>query len=136
MPNNHKIHIPNGRKILQIIIKYAKNFDSKPLQNFYPNWDFGFENMPSGSPGLTQLCGSKDWVPSQYIQNKHYSYVCMYVCMYVRKKPRSRHGAWVCLSSLAGVLFSSNLFVNTVFFPLNKLSLLYIGRVDTASRVT
>jgi hypothetical protein len=38
----------NGRKIDQMVIKYTKIFPSK----IYPNWDFWFENKPSGNPGF------------------------------------------------------------------------------------
>jgi hypothetical protein len=41
IPNNK--NIPNGHKNDSI-------FHSKALQN-YPNWDFWFENKPSGNPG-------------------------------------------------------------------------------------
>jgi hypothetical protein len=39
-----------GRKIDQISIKYTNFFHCKALQ-FYPNWDFWLENIPSGNPG-------------------------------------------------------------------------------------
>jgi hypothetical protein len=63
IPNNHKIfkmatkytkwpqNIPNGHKIYQMATKYIKYTIARPSK-FYPNWDFWFENMPSGNPGL------------------------------------------------------------------------------------
>jgi hypothetical protein len=39
--------MPNGAKNYQMAIIYASNFHCKTLQNL-PNWDFWFENMPSG----------------------------------------------------------------------------------------
>jgi hypothetical protein len=36
-------------KIDQLAIKYTNLFHCKTLK-IYPNWDFGFENMPSGNP--------------------------------------------------------------------------------------
>jgi hypothetical protein len=69
LPNGHNIHIPNGRNIFQIAIEITNLFYSKALQNLhksgffgqnlpksgflvkiYPNRDFWFENIPSGSP--------------------------------------------------------------------------------------
>jgi hypothetical protein len=35
-------------------ITYINIFQSKALQN-YPNWDFWFENKPSGNPGLPRV---------------------------------------------------------------------------------
>jgi hypothetical protein len=48
-------NIPNGRKIDQMPIKYTiyNIFHFKSLQNL-SNYDFGFENMPSGNPGLVK----------------------------------------------------------------------------------
>jgi hypothetical protein len=48
LPNGHKIY-QNDRKIFQMAIKYTSIFRSKVLQ-IYPNWDFWFENKPSGNP--------------------------------------------------------------------------------------
>jgi hypothetical protein len=36
--------IPNGHKIFQ-------PFSNSRLSQIYPNWDFWFENIPSGNPG-------------------------------------------------------------------------------------
>jgi hypothetical protein len=45
-------NIPNRHKIFQMAIKYINIFQTKALQNLiYPNWDFRFENKPSGNPG-------------------------------------------------------------------------------------
>jgi hypothetical protein len=49
--------LPNGHKAYQITVAYYKwpqntytnLFHSKALQNL-PNWDFWFENKPSGNP--------------------------------------------------------------------------------------
>jgi hypothetical protein len=48
LPHGHKICISNDRKIFQMTIKYTSIFHSKALQN----WDFWFENTPSGNPDL------------------------------------------------------------------------------------
>jgi hypothetical protein len=56
IPNNCKlyqmanIYIPNGRKIHQMALKYTTFSIARPSK-IYPNWDFWFENMPSGNPG-------------------------------------------------------------------------------------
>jgi hypothetical protein len=50
MPQNR----PNGHKI-------NRHLQLKPSK-IYPNWDFGFENMPSGNPGLmSSFRALKDW---------------------------------------------------------------------------
>jgi hypothetical protein len=33
-----------------MVIKYIHTCQSKALQKIYPNWDFWFENKPSGNP--------------------------------------------------------------------------------------
>jgi hypothetical protein len=49
-------NVPNGHKISQISIKYSKwpqniyTFSNLRLSKIYPNWDFWFENNPSGNP--------------------------------------------------------------------------------------
>jgi hypothetical protein len=43
-------NIQNRRKIDQMVIKYTKTRHSK----IYPNWDFWFENIPSGNPAEPQ----------------------------------------------------------------------------------
>jgi hypothetical protein len=52
------IKIPNGRKIYQVcshgIDQMAKNtptFSSAGPSKINPNYDFWFENIPSGNPG-------------------------------------------------------------------------------------
>jgi hypothetical protein len=40
--------LPDGRKIVQIVIKYTNIFHHK----IYPNWEFWYENIPSGKPVL------------------------------------------------------------------------------------
>jgi hypothetical protein len=51
-------NIPNGRKIYQMATKYTKwpqDIPTSPIVRFsriYPNWDFWFENTPSGNPGV------------------------------------------------------------------------------------
>jgi hypothetical protein len=42
--------IPNVRKIVQMTLKHATIFHSKSPSKIYPNWDFRFENIPSGNP--------------------------------------------------------------------------------------
>jgi hypothetical protein len=49
--------IPNGHKLYQMVVNYSKwwqsmtTFSSPRPSKFYPNWDFWFENKPSGNPG-------------------------------------------------------------------------------------
>jgi hypothetical protein len=56
-------NVLNGHKISQISIKYLNIFQSK-APKIYPNWDFGFENKPSGNPGrggnLLHVSATKD----------------------------------------------------------------------------
>jgi hypothetical protein len=48
--------LPNGHKIYQMTVKYYKwrylilAFFILRSYEIYPNWDFGFENKPSGNP--------------------------------------------------------------------------------------
>jgi hypothetical protein len=49
IPKNSKI-IPNDHKIDQMIIKYTKIFPFLGVSKMYKNWDFWFENIPSGNP--------------------------------------------------------------------------------------
>jgi hypothetical protein len=51
IPNGHKLGIPNGRIIFQMVIKYTNIFHSRSSK-IYQNFDFWFENKPSGNPGL------------------------------------------------------------------------------------
>jgi hypothetical protein len=44
-------NFPNVSKIFQMVIKYFNIFQPKALKN-YPDWDFWFENKPSGNPDL------------------------------------------------------------------------------------
>jgi hypothetical protein len=44
-------NISNGRKIDQMVIKYSRFSITRPSK-IYPNWDFWFENKPSGNPDL------------------------------------------------------------------------------------
>jgi hypothetical protein len=51
IPNYHKLtnwpfNIPNGSKIFQ------SSFSDLMPSEIYPDWDFWFENKPSGNPGL------------------------------------------------------------------------------------
>jgi hypothetical protein len=41
--------MPNGRKIFQMVINMT-TFSSPRSSKFCPNWDFWFENKPSGNP--------------------------------------------------------------------------------------
>jgi hypothetical protein len=43
VPNGHQ-NIPNASKIFQMAMKHIYIFQ------LYPNWDFWFENKPSGNP--------------------------------------------------------------------------------------
>jgi hypothetical protein len=43
------LNIPNVHKIFQMAVKYINIFQSEDL-DFFPNWDFWFENKPSGNP--------------------------------------------------------------------------------------
>jgi hypothetical protein len=40
-------------------IKYVSTFFNLRPLNVYPNWDFGFENEPSGNPGFNNKLGLK-----------------------------------------------------------------------------
>jgi hypothetical protein len=50
-------NVPNEHKMYQMVIKYPKwpwnisTFSNLWPSKIYPNWDFGFENKPSGNPG-------------------------------------------------------------------------------------
>jgi hypothetical protein len=46
--------IPNGRKIFEMV-KNLTAFSIPRPSKFYPKWDLGFENKPSGNPGI-YLC--------------------------------------------------------------------------------
>jgi hypothetical protein len=50
LPNGHKIPIPNVRNIFQMAKEYTNLLHSEDLRNFFPNWYFWFENIPSGNP--------------------------------------------------------------------------------------
>jgi hypothetical protein len=43
-------NIPNGRNIFKTVKEY-QCFPFQGPPKFYPNWEFWFENMPSGNPG-------------------------------------------------------------------------------------
>jgi hypothetical protein len=51
-------NVPNGHKIPQISVQYSNwplnilTFSNLRHSKIYPNWDFWFENKPSGNPGL------------------------------------------------------------------------------------
>jgi hypothetical protein len=54
------LNICNGRKIDQMVIcKINQDFPFQDPKNIYPNWDFWFENKPSGNPALYLLSTSK-----------------------------------------------------------------------------
>jgi hypothetical protein len=53
-------NIPNVCKIFQMAIKYIDIFKLRPYK-IYPNWEFWFENKPSGNSGLG--CRQKSAVP-------------------------------------------------------------------------
>jgi hypothetical protein len=48
--NDRKI-CPMTRKIFQMSIEYTSISHSNAPSKIYPNWDFWFENKPSGNPG-------------------------------------------------------------------------------------
>jgi hypothetical protein len=45
------IKIPNGSKMFQMNKKNVPTFSIPKPNKTYPNWDFWFENKPSGNPG-------------------------------------------------------------------------------------
>jgi hypothetical protein len=59
-------NLPNDHKIYQTAVIYSKwpknipTFSISSPSKIYPNWDFGFEKIPSGNPGLGLFC----WVKS------------------------------------------------------------------------
>jgi hypothetical protein len=52
-----------GHEMYQMAVIYSKfpTFSIPRAAKIYPNWDFGFENTPSGSPGWksAQVQGKK-----------------------------------------------------------------------------
>jgi hypothetical protein len=58
-------NIPNGHKIYAIAVKYVDQVDIEFTNIFFiarqskisPNWDFWFENIPSGNPGASHEFG-------------------------------------------------------------------------------
>jgi hypothetical protein len=56
LPNDHKI-LSNGHNIFQICVKYVgiPTFSILRPSKIYPNWDFWFENIPSGNPAFDVL---------------------------------------------------------------------------------
>jgi hypothetical protein len=55
IPKRGKIYqittLPNGHKIYPITLKYTSLSILRPSK-IYQNWDFWFENKPSGNPAL------------------------------------------------------------------------------------
>jgi hypothetical protein len=51
-------YVPNGRKVEQMAILYTNIFPLSRPTKIYPNWDFGFENIPSGNPGFDSRFGA------------------------------------------------------------------------------
>jgi hypothetical protein len=49
IPNGHKLPIPIGRKISKRLQNIPTSSVARPSK-IYQNWDFGFENIPSGNP--------------------------------------------------------------------------------------
>jgi hypothetical protein len=49
LPNGHKMYQIGSRNIFQRAREYTNLFHSKALQ-YNPNWNFWFENVPSGNP--------------------------------------------------------------------------------------
>jgi hypothetical protein len=59
------LKLPKGHKMYQMAViysKWPKNIPifsiSRPSQ-IYPNWDFGFENKPSGNPDFHKWRGKR-----------------------------------------------------------------------------
>jgi hypothetical protein len=48
-------NIPNGNKIYQMY----RHLQLQDPPKFYPNWDFWFENIPSGNPALPAFALNK-----------------------------------------------------------------------------
>jgi hypothetical protein len=50
-------NIPNDQQIYQMAIKHPKRPTSSIARpsKIYPNWNFWFENAPSGNPGVNEL---------------------------------------------------------------------------------
>jgi hypothetical protein len=59
--------------------EYNKLFHSKTLQKIYPNWDFWFENIPSGNPASNINLHSKYLFRLLLIVTReiHSMYVCI-----------------------------------------------------------
>jgi hypothetical protein len=55
-------------------IKYTNIVHCETLQN-YPNWDFGFENMPSGNPDSEQRW-LKRWKTRVFVRLRHNRSFC------------------------------------------------------------
>jgi hypothetical protein len=53
VPNGHMYNISNLHKIFQMAIKYT--FSNLLPSKINPNWDFGFENKPSGNPAYDRV---------------------------------------------------------------------------------
>jgi hypothetical protein len=85
VPNDHTL-IPNGHKLYQMAVKYSKWSKNIPRLSIprpfkiYPNWNFGFENKPSGKPACdicifskgctyvyTSICPSKPRIPRKFL---------------------------------------------------------------------
>jgi hypothetical protein len=45
------VDLTNDRKVFQIAKKFTQISITRSF-NIYPNWDFWYENIPSGNPGL------------------------------------------------------------------------------------
>jgi hypothetical protein len=45
------MYVPSDHKICRMTVKYTKMFFRTPSQ-IYQNWDFWYENTPSGNPGF------------------------------------------------------------------------------------
>jgi hypothetical protein len=63
--------IPNNHKIYQMAKKLTSSI-ARPSK-IYQNWNFWFENMPSGNP----VANTKE---SARIKSKH---TCMYTCLFI-----------------------------------------------------
>jgi hypothetical protein len=66
VPNEHEMYYINGHKISQMSVKCSKwpknmsPFSNRRSSKNYPNWQFWFENKPTGNPATKPEAGS--WI--------------------------------------------------------------------------
>jgi hypothetical protein len=62
-------NVPNGHELSQMSLKYSKwpsnilTISNLRPYKIFPNWDFWFENKPSGNPGLNSV---PDWTAAWF----------------------------------------------------------------------